>query len=58
MEKKPQFHYVAINKLALVKGILDLSNLIDASHIPVSTQLFDEFHELNPFVNQSRSSHK
>jgi hypothetical protein len=45
MSKFPRLHSFAIDKLASVKKIPDLGDSIDAFHLPLSTQAFEEFHE-------------
>jgi hypothetical protein len=56
MTKFPRLHSFAIDKLASVKDILDLDDPIDSFHLPLSTQVFEELHELNHLVNQTRST--
>jgi hypothetical protein len=56
MERFPRLHSFAIDGLASVKDILDLDDPIDAFHLPLSTQAFEEFHEFNHLINQTRST--
>jgi hypothetical protein len=56
MSKFPRLHSFAIDKLASVKNILDLDDPIDAFHLPLSTQAFDEFQEFNHLLNQISST--
>jgi hypothetical protein len=55
-DKVPQLQSFAIEKLASVKNILDLDDPFDAFHLPLSAQAFDEFHEFNHLLNQTRST--
>jgi len=54
--KFPRLHSFAIDKLASVKNILELDDPFDVFHLPLSTQAFEEFHEFNQLINQTRSS--
>lgn len=56
MTKFPRLHSFAIDKLALVKNILELDDPFDAFHLPLSAQAFEEFHEFNHLINQTRST--
>jgi hypothetical protein len=47
MERFPRLHSFAIDGLASVTYILDLDDPVDAFHLPLSTQAFEEFHEFN-----------
>jgi hypothetical protein len=56
MSKFTRPHSFAIDKLASVKNILDLKDPIDAFHLPLSTQAFEEFHEFNHLINKISST--
>jgi hypothetical protein len=56
MERFPRLHSFAIDGLASVKDILYLDDPIDAFHLPLSTQAFEEFREFNHLINQTRST--
>jgi hypothetical protein len=56
MSRFPRLHSFAIDKLASVKDILELDDPIDAFHLPLSAQAFEEFHEFNHHINQIRST--
>jgi hypothetical protein len=56
MTKFPRLHYFAFRKLALVKNILDLDDSFDAFHLPLSAQAFEEFHEFNHLLKQTKST--
>lgn len=51
MTKFPRLHSFAIDKLALVKNILNLDDPIDAFHLP-----FEEFQDFNLLVSQTRAN--
>lgn len=56
MIKFPRIHSFGIDKLALVKDILDMDDPIDVFRLPLSTQAFEELHEYNHLINQTRST--
>jgi hypothetical protein len=52
----PRLHSFAVNKLASVKNVLELNDPIDAFHLQLSAQAFEEFHEFNHLIHQTRST--
>jgi hypothetical protein len=56
MTKFPRLHSFAIDMLASVKNILNLDDPIDAFHLPLSTQAFEEFQDFNLLASQTRAN--
>jgi hypothetical protein len=45
---------LAIDNPAAVKDILSFPDHIDAFHLPLSSQVFDEFHEFRQMILQAQ----